>query len=122
MTKKTTLSFLILLILGFSFSFYTKYVRNYIPGIEKTESAGNHQVTSKKLTLSQTIVFLEHHEEIKRKYLGVTPVKGDENAKAIKKLKTINMLSVTGMILFFFLFIWLMVRHRKSKRTSFAPE
>ncbi|WP_321288779.1 hypothetical protein [uncultured Sunxiuqinia sp.] len=122
MKKKTTLSFLIVLLLGFSFSFYTKYVRSYIPGIEKTESADNHQVTSKKLTLSQTIAFLEHLEETRTKYLGVAKVNGDENAKAIKKLKTINMLSIAGMILFFFLFIWLMVRLRKSKRTSYAHE
>ncbi len=122
MTKKTILSFLVVLLLGFSFSFYTKYVRNYIQRIEKTEPAGNHQATSKKLTLSQTIAFLEHLEETKKEYLGVAKENGDENAKAIKKLKTINMLSIAGMILFFFLFIWLMVRLRKSKRTSYAHE
>ena len=117
MTKNTTYIFLVALILGFSFSVYTKYVKNYIPGVGKTEFSSDHSVISKKLTLSQAIAFLEHFEKIKES-AGITNQTGDENSKAIKILKTINILSIAGMALFFSLFIWLFFRLRKSKRQA----
>ena len=118
MTKKNYFIILLLVsILGFSFSFYTKYIKNYILSIEKIEKLDDNETSVKQLNLSENIAFLEKIKKTKES-IGVSNVKGEENTKAIKKLKTINILCITGMTLFLILSIWLIIRMRKFKKQA----
>ncbi|WP_319481983.1 hypothetical protein [uncultured Draconibacterium sp.] len=116
MTKnKTFIILLIVSVLGFSFSFYTKYMRNYIPRVEKLEMANDNNIALKQLNLSDNIVLLEKLEATKIS-VGAGDAKGNENAKILNKLKTINLLCIAGMVLFFLMFIWISMTMRKSKK------
>lgn len=118
MTKKKYFAILLIVsVLGFSFSLYTKYMRNYLPSVEKLEKANDNITSLKQLNLSDNIALLEKLEETKIS-VGVDDIKGDENAKVLNRLKTINILCITGMALFFLLFVWLIMMMRKSKKQS----
>ena len=116
MTNRIYIIILLLIsILGFSFSFYTKYMKSYVQGVEKVEKSIDNEITSKQLNLSENIAFLEKIEKIKDSN-SILNVKGDKNKEAIKTLKTINIICIVGMTLFILLFISLIMRLKNSKK------
>nr|WP_319573263.1 hypothetical protein [uncultured Draconibacterium sp.] len=115
--NKTFIILLIISVLGFSFSFYTKYMRNYMLGVRKLEKANDNRIALEQLNLSDNIALLEKLEKTKIS-VEAGGAKGDENAKILNRLKTINTLCTTGMVLFFLLFIWLVMSMRKLKKQS----
>lgn len=105
MSKTTAFILLVIFSFGFSFSIYVKYIKtDYVQGVEKAVKTTANENISRKLSLNQTIVFLNNFDKIKS-INGITTVTGDENAKVLKRLKTINVLSVSGMVVFFLLCI-----------------
>jgi cytochrome bd-type quinol oxidase subunit 1 len=116
MNKRNYIFILLLIsILGFSFSLYTKYIKSYVPGIEKVEKSIDNEINSIQLNLSENIAFLEKMEKTKDS-VGLKKIKGDKNKEAIKTFKTINILCIVGMILFTLLFISLIMRLKNSKK------
>jgi len=92
-------------------------MRNYIQGVEKLEKANDNRIALEQLNLSDNIALLEKLEKTKIS-VEAGGAKGDENAKILNRLKTINTLCTTGMVLFFLLFIWLVMSMRKLKKQS----
>ena len=116
MTNRIYIIILLLIsILGFSFSFYTKYMKNYVQGVEKVEKSIDNETTLKQLNLSENITFIEKIEKTKDS-IDISKVKGDKNKEAIKSLKTINIFCIVGMTLFTLLFISLIMRLKNSKK------
>ena len=96
--KKVTIIILAVSIFGFLFAFYAKFLKTY----ELT----NYPVSTKtvmQLSLSENIAFFEKLSDTEISF-GIS---GNDNLpKAIKRLKTINIVAIAGMSLFLLLFLW----------------
>ncbi len=79
------------------------------------EETGNGEDSSKKLTLNQSIDFLEKLEETKA-LAGKDNEKGDNNVGTIRKLKAINIISTIGIVFTFLLLFWVIGKLRNSRK------
>lgn len=105
MAKKRYIVILLLVsLLGFSFSYYNKYIKSYLPEVEKTITNSKESYVH-SLNLNENIAFLEKMEDAKT-MVGIADAEGDTNKEALRHLKTVNWISIATMLLFGLFFMW----------------
>ena len=105
----------------FGMAFYAKYVKVYMQEVEKKEMSKESNIQFNQLKLNDNIALLENLEESLISAGGKLP-KENRNKEALKKLKIINAISITAMIISIFLFLWLlrklMIQNKYKKLTT----
>ncbi|WP_299581139.1 hypothetical protein [uncultured Sunxiuqinia sp.] len=92
----------VIAILGFGTGYYFKYSYNYLGQNVEVETPDK---TKSQASLSEAIAFLEEMKELTEKH-SINDSSVVQNELALKRLKTINLVSITGMILTLILGIW----------------
>jgi len=89
--------------------------------VEKKEMIKEGKIQFNQLKLSDNIALLENLEESLISTGGKLP-KENQNKEVLKKLKIINAISITTMIISIFLFLWslrkLMIQNKYKKLTT----
>ncbi len=110
--RKKNLIIFILIISTFVFStgVYLKFIKSYSEEklqVETTNLAG--EKIQRQLKLGEMISMLKELESVEEEY----EIDSDENDIALKKLRTINVLSIFAMFLSCLTFIWSIQKLRK---------
>lgn len=104
----------VIAILGFGTGYYFKYTYNYLGQSVKLE---NPDKTKRQASLSESIAFLEEMKELTEKH-SINDSSVVQNELALKRLKAINLISITGMILTMILGTWSIRRLLRFKSAN----
>lgn len=100
MKKKNYLTLILIAsLIGFLSGSYLKFVKSYTDEKLQIKTMDNIQ---RQLNLSETITFLEEFKNMDNS----NKIIGAENDSALKRLKTINLMSIIAMSLSIILAIW----------------
>ncbi|MGQ7871303.1 hypothetical protein [Sunxiuqinia sp. sy24] len=101
-SRKLVIVIFVIAILGFGTGFYFKYSYNYLG---QNVEVANPDKTKSQPSLSEAIAYLEEMKELTEKH-SINNSLVVQNELALKRLKAINLVSITGMILTMILGSW----------------
>lgn len=114
MRKKNYMIIILLIsVVVFGSGFYLKFMKSHINDIQTKSINYKGEAVQRQLRLGETIVYLEELKSI----ADSQNFESKENDIVLKKLKTVNSISITIMILSCFAFLWSIQKIIKINRS-----